>query len=73
MKYSIYSLLLLSGVLTSVVTSCQHDAAQQAKPTPRVESVTSPTIQVQHDTAAFNKIMKAPTAPDSLSTHPQIK
>jgi hypothetical protein len=60
--------LALCGVALTMA-ACEHVEEQQGKPKPQVTGVTSSTIQVQHDTATFNKVMNAPTAPDSLPTH----
>lgn len=57
--------LALCG-LVLMLASCEHVQEQSAKPKPQVTGVTSSTIQVQHDTATFNKVMNAPAAPDSL-------
>jgi hypothetical protein len=60
-----FQLIALAGlVLTGA--SCQHAQEQQAKPKLQVERITSPTIHIQHDTALFNKVMSAPTPPDSI-------
>jgi hypothetical protein len=59
--------LALTGVVFAVA-SCQQE--QQAKYIPKVTSITSSDIQIQQDTALFNRVMNAPVTPDSL---PNIK
>lgn len=58
-------LLALSG-LALTAASCQQ--GQQAKPIPKVSTVTSSDIKIQHDTVIFNQVMNAPQAPDSIPT-----
>jgi hypothetical protein len=60
---SFFRLLVLGGLVFAGV-ACQRE--QPAKPMPKVDSITSSDVKLQHDTAAFNKIMNAPTAPDSV-------
>ncbi|RZK28686.1 MAG: hypothetical protein EOO61_21725 [Hymenobacter sp.] len=66
MKANSFLRMFTLGGLVPVLASCQQEQAQQAKPIPKVTDITSSTIKVQHDTAAFNKVMNSPTAPDSV-------
>jgi hypothetical protein len=58
-----FRMLVFSG-LAFAGASCQQE--QQAGLVPKVDSITSSTIKVQHDTVALNKIMNAPATPDSV-------
>jgi hypothetical protein len=64
MKSAIPSSLSVWLLIVFIAASCQQE--QQLKAVPKVESISSPTLKLQHDTALFNKVMNSPNPPDSI-------
>jgi flagellar biosynthesis protein FliQ len=64
MKPAIPSSLFAGLLIAFIAASCQQE--QQLKSVPKVESVSSSTIKIQHDTALFNNVMTSPNPPDSI-------
>jgi hypothetical protein len=64
MKSAIPSSLSVWLLIAFIAASCQQE--QQLKAVPKVESISSPTLKLQHDTALFNKVMNSPNPPDSI-------
>ena len=64
MKSAIPSSLSAWLLIVFIAASCQQE--QQLKSVPKVESISSPTIKIQHVTALFNKVMNSPNPPDSI-------
>jgi flagellar biosynthesis protein FliQ len=64
MKPAISSSLFAGLLIAFIAASCQQE--QHLKSVPKIESVSSSTIHIQHDSTLFNKVMNAPHAPDSI-------